>query len=229
MIVILYIFLFAVLPSSAEEKSHTGIVTSTQTAGGYIYIKLDEQGKEIWLATMPINVSAGDKVEYKGGYIMKDFHSKTLNKTFDSILFVTRISVLNGNSLASKQPIQGDEYHKNLAKNKQTLSMPKSGEIEKAEGGKTIKEIFSEKEELKDKVVTIRAKIMKVSKNILGKNWVTLQDGTGVLPDNKLIAIALESVNIGDILIVEGTVKTNVNIGSGYRYKIILEDAKFTK
>lgn len=228
-VVVVFFTLFIVLRASADEKSHIGIVTSTQTAGGYIYIKLDEQGKDIWLATMPINVSAGDKVEYKGGYIMKDFHSKTLNKTFDFILFVTRISVLNGNSLASKQPIQGDEYHKNISKEEQTTPIPKSNEIVKAEDGKTIEEIFSEIGQLKDKEVTVRAKVMKVSKNILLRNWVTLRDGTGVSPDDKLIATTSENVNIGDIVIVKGIVRTDMNIGTGYKYKVLLEDAKFTK
>ena len=234
-VVVFFALFFAVSGLSAEdakppeEKSHIGTVTFTQTAGKYTYIKLDEQGKEIWLATSISKVSVGDKVQYIGGLLMKDFHSRAMEKTFDFILLVTRISVLNGRSLASKQPIQGDEYHKNISKEEQTIPIPKSGEIVKVEDGKTIEEIFSEREELKDKVVTIRAKVMKVGKNIVGKNWVTLQDGTGVSPDNKLIATTLESVNISDILKVKGILRTDMNIGAGYKYKILLEDAKFTK
>ncbi|MEF9425915.1 MAG: hypothetical protein L0956_01590, partial [Candidatus Mariimomonas ferrooxydans] len=71
-----------------DEISYIGTVISTQTAGKYTYIKLDEQGKEVWLATLPLNVSVGDKIEYMGGDVMKDFHSKGLDKTLDSIRFV---------------------------------------------------------------------------------------------------------------------------------------------
>ena len=60
-------------PKPPEEKSHIGTVTYTKNAGGYTYIKLDEQDKEVWLATLPLNISAGDKVEYTGGDVMKDF------------------------------------------------------------------------------------------------------------------------------------------------------------
>jgi hypothetical protein len=78
-------------------------------------------------------------------------------------------------------------------------------------------------------VVTVRAKVMKFNENILGKNWVTLQDGTGVSPDNKLIATTLESVNIGDIITAKGIIRTDVDTGADYKYKVLLEDAKFTK
>lgn len=216
-------------PKRPEEKSHIGTVTFTQTAGKYTYIKLDEQGKEVWLAAFPIKVSVGDKVEYIGGILMKDFHSSAMDKTFDFILLVTRMRVLKKDSLKDKQPVPSDEYHKGFSENKSTLSMPKSGEIEKAEGDRTIEEIFSEREQLKDKEVTVRAKVMKVSKNILGKSWVTLHDGTGVSPDNKLIATTLESVNIGDIITAKGIIRTDVNIGTSYKYKVLIEDTKFTK
>ncbi len=229
------ILFFIVSVASAEdtkrpdEISYIGTVISTQTAGKYTYIKLDEQGKEVWLATLPLNVSVGDKIEYMGGDVMKDFHSKGLDKTFDSIRFVIRIRVLNENSLKDKKVISDDEYHKSIPGKKQTVSKPKSSEILKAADGKTINEIISERDELKDKEVTLRAKVMKVSKNILGKDWVTLQDGTGVSPEDRLIATTTEAVNTGDVLSVKGTVITDVNFGTGYSYKVMIENAKFTK
>ena len=70
---------------------------------------------------------------------------------------------------------------------------------------------------------------MKVSKQILGKNWITLQDGTGNPPDNKLVATTLETANIGDIVTKKGIKKTDVSIGSGYNYKVIIEEAVIIK
>lgn len=228
-VVVFFSLFFAVSGLSAEEKSHIGTAIHIQKTGNYTYIKLNEEGKEVWLATFPINVSAGDKVEYMGGILMKDFHSNALNKTFDSILLITRIRVLNGGILMDKQNIPRDEYHKNIPKKEHVLSIPKSGEIVKAENGKTIEEIFSEREQLKDKEIAVRAKVMKVSRNILGKNWVTLRDGTGVSPYDKLLAITSDNVSVDDIHVVKGIVKSDVDIGAGYRYKVILDNAKFTK
>jgi hypothetical protein len=153
-VITLFTLFFAVSVPSAEdakrpeEKSHIGTVTYTKNAGGYTYIKLDEQGKEVWLATFPIKVSVGDKIEYIGGILMKDFHSMAMNKTFDFILLIIQIRVLNEDSLKDKQPVPNDEYHKSIPKNEHALSIPKRGEIVKAEGDKTIEEIFLEREQL---------------------------------------------------------------------------------
>jgi hypothetical protein len=77
--------------------------------------------------------------------------------------------------------------------------------------------------------VLVRARVVKVSANILGKNWITLQDGTGTPPDNKLIATTNEEVETGAIQVVSGMVKANVDIGSGYKYKVVLEEATFSR
>ncbi len=214
---------------SAQEKTHSGIVLSVETKGAYMYIKLKEDNKEVWLAALPINVAEGDKVEYAGGDVMEDFHSKSMNKTFDSIRFVTFIRVANKDSSVKKQAVPDDKYHKNIPKKQETVSIPKSGEIPKAENGKTVKEIFSEREQLKGKEVIVRARVIKVNKNILNKNWITLHDGTGLPPDDKLIATTTDNVNTGDIVTVKGIVKTDMKIGAGYNYKVLIEGAKLIK
>ena len=75
----------------------------------------------------------------------------------------------------------------------------------------------------------MRAKVMKFSENILGKNWITLQDGTGVAPENKLVVTSSEIAAVGDALVVKGLVKSNIDIGAGYTYKVLLEEASFTR
>ncbi|MCK5192199.1 MAG: hypothetical protein KAQ71_00215, partial [Desulfobulbaceae bacterium] len=68
-----------------------------------------------------------------------------------------------------------------------------------------------------------------LTKNILGRTWVTLADGSGTAPDDKLLATTLQEVRIGETLSVTGTVKTNINLGAGYQYKAILEEATFAR
>ncbi|MEF9427410.1 MAG: hypothetical protein L0956_09690 [Candidatus Mariimomonas ferrooxydans] len=169
------------------------------------------------------------EVVWSGGVLMKDFHSKAMEKTFDYILFVTRIRVLQNSPSEKKVEMPDDEYHKDIPGTGQAVPLPQKGEIVIAEGSRTIKDIFSEREHLKGNEIILRAKVIKVSKNILGKNWVTLQDGTGISPDDRLIATTTETVNTGDVLTVKGTVITDVNIGAGYSYKIMIENAVFSK
>jgi len=63
----------------------------------------------------------------------------------------------------------------------------------------------------------------------MGKNWVTLQDGTGAAPNDKLMASSSEMVAAGEIVTVKGVVRSNVDLGSGYLYKVLLEEATFSK
>ena len=75
----------------------------------------------------------------------------------------------------------------------------------------------------------MRAKVVKFSPNILGKNWVTLEDGTGTAPNNKLVVTSSWSVAVGDEVVVKGKVKNNVDIGAGYTYEVLLEEASFSQ
>lgn len=217
--------------ATAEQKAHVGIVIETETVGNYTYIKLDEDGSEVWLAAQPMNVSVGDKVEYIGGIGMRNFQSKSLGRTFESILLITQIKVLGDDTENSEtETTDADsDSDDSLPEMPETVAAPKIGEIKKAENGKTVQEIFSEWEQLKDREIILRAKVIKVNPNILGKSWITLSDGTGVKPDNKIIATTSNEVNLGEILTVKGVVKNNVDIGQGYKYKVMIGNAEFIK
>lgn len=62
----------------------------------------------------------------------------------------------------------------------------------------------------------------------MGKNRITLQDGTGVAPNNKPIATSTEFVAVG-IVTARGVVHNDVDLGSGYHYAALLEDTTFVK
>ncbi len=213
----------------ADNTPKVAAVTETFSAGNYTYIKIDDDGKELWLAAQPIRVSAGDKVEYIGGVPMKNFYSRSLERTFEDILLITRIKILGEDSEKDTLKDVSTDDHDAAPEKPKTAAAPQKGEVKKAEKGKTVEEIFSENEQLKDKEVVLRAKVIKVSTNILGMNWITLSDGTGTEPDNKITATTSDEINPGDVLTVRGVVKNNVSIGSGYTYKVMIGDAKFSK
>ena len=79
-----------------DDASRTATVKEMQIAGSYVYILVDEQGEDVWLATAPKfinNISYGDVIEFYSEVEMQDFHSKALDRTFDSIWFISRIRV----------------------------------------------------------------------------------------------------------------------------------------
>ena len=70
-----------------EEVALEGTVLETMNAGGYTYLQLDSQKGKIWVAIPEAKVTKGEKVSSAPGMVMQDFKSKTLNRSFDRIVF----------------------------------------------------------------------------------------------------------------------------------------------
>jgi predicted small lipoprotein YifL len=99
--------------------------------------------------------------------------------------------------------------------------------IAKAEGGKTIEEIFNEKAALAGTKVPVRGKVVKVNPGIMGKNWLHVRDGSGADGTNDLTVTTMaELPKIGDTVLVTGTVALDQDFGMGYQYAVILQDAE---
>lgn len=107
------------------------------------------------------------------------------------------------------------------------------GKIEKssAKDGKTVAEVVANKSALKDKNVTIRGQVVKVSHGIMGKNWVHLQDGSGAADKgtNDIVITTKDEAAVGQVVNASGIVRTDVDIGSGYKYAVLVEEAKLRK
>ncbi len=73
--------------------SHKGKVISTMDAAGYTYIEVEEKGQKLWVAAMQTKLKAGDEVEFADSQPMVNFTSKTLNRTFERIYFVSALRV----------------------------------------------------------------------------------------------------------------------------------------
>lgn len=226
----------------------TGVVKASHPADPYVYLQLDQQGKEVWVAVRALPVKQGDQVEYAPGQLMTNFTSKTLGRTFEQIYFVSQLRVVGQPGAVSSVAAPDDAMHRQAlgiqaqapasgapddATHRQALgaptqpNSPKPGQISKLADGKTIDEVYGSADKLNTQVVRLRAQVMKVNRQILGKNWVTLADGTGVAPNNVLVATTQQDLQPGIVVVVEGTVRTNVDLGAGYTYPVLLEQAKF--
>jgi len=101
--------------------------------------------------------------------------------------------------------------------------------IAKADGGKTVAEVFAEKDQLGGQTVVVRGKVVKTNANIMGKNWLHVRDGSGAEGANDLtVTTAAELPQVGDTVVVTGPVTLNKDFGMGYAYDVIVEDAEVT-
>jgi hypothetical protein len=78
------------IPSGA---GHKGKVVSTMNAAGYTYVEVEENGKKLWVAVMETKVKVGDMVEFPDSPPMQNFQSKTLNRTFEKIIFAPGLRI----------------------------------------------------------------------------------------------------------------------------------------
>ena len=207
---------------AAAGKS--GTVVETMDTAGYTYIQVDTGEEKIWAAAPQFNVSVGDPVILPEGMPMKNHHSKTLDRDFDLVYFVDSVMVGGEESQQDQMP----EGHPTIeTQSAEAVDVDLSG-IEKAEGGQTVAEIFGNKSDLKGKQVTVRGKVVKFNPEIMGKNWIHLQDGTGEAGSKDLTVTTDAVAKVGDTVLVTGKVTADKDFGYGYKYDVILEDAKVT-
>ncbi len=211
---------------AAEAGPVTGTVAETIDSGSYVYIRLEDG---VWIAANSFAVEKGDKIQYSDAMEMNDFHSQSLDRTFESILFVSQAGLVGGEGTTGSAMQMEGHAGMNMPLEKPTMAQaPEAGEVKPLADGKTIAGIFAESAALKEQVVSLNAKVIKINKSIMGRNWITLQDGTGIAPDDRLLATSQEVVTPGDLVIVKGTVNTDVDLGYGYHYKVLLEEASFS-
>jgi hypothetical protein len=211
------LLLTAAIAPAFGGPMHSATVLETMDGGGYTYVKVDEDGAVYWAAAPAAEVAVGDQVSFTEQMMMKNFSSPSLNRSFDELMFV---GDLKGASAAPAAPAIATSP---------VVNAP-IAPMEKAEGGYTIAEVFAGKQDLKGQSIRVRGKVVKVSPNIMGLNWVHLQDGTGAAGSDRLIfRSATESADIGAIVTAEGRVDTDKDFGFGYQYSVLVDDASFSQ
>lgn len=101
-----------------------------------------------------------------------------------------------------------------------------SGSVLAAEGTiSTVADLFANKAELAGKEVTVKGKVVKANNNIMQRNWLHLRDGTGGEGTNDITVTSQQTANVGDEVTVRGKLVADKDIGAGYNYSLLIEDA----
>jgi hypothetical protein len=201
--------------TSYAEEALAGKVIETMDSGGYTYVHIENSAGKTWVAVPRTKVQKGQDISFNPGAEMRNFPSKTLNRTFDRIIFSAGVKGQGG---TEKSP-----GSKGTA-----VTVDEKIKVDKAAGpdAYTVAEIFSKSKELQEKTVVVRGKVVKVSAGVMGKNWVHIQDGTGEAGSNDLVVTSDDLPKTGDVVTASGTLYNNKDFGSGYKYKVIVEKAK---
>jgi predicted small lipoprotein YifL len=99
--------------------------------------------------------------------------------------------------------------------------------IARAANGQTIAELYADGAKWSGRPVTVRARVVKVNVNIMDRSWVHLRDGTGKDGGNDLtVTTKGPAPAVGSTVLASGVLTTNKDFGAGYRYEVLIEDAK---
>jgi hypothetical protein len=208
---------------NSPAGAHVVKVEDRIDASDYSYLQVSEKdGKKYWIAATKVDAAKGDILYYTKSMEMKNFHSNTLNRTFESVLFVEDIAKTphNMNNPGSVPPVDPKMAHS------QVMATPKiEVKIEHIKNGKTVEQIYNDMNKLNGQIVRIRGKVVKYNPEILGKNWIHIQDGTGSANNYDLMVTSKDLTSVGQIIVVEGKVSINKDFGAGYTYKVMIEEA----
>jgi hypothetical protein len=202
---------------AVKNEPHIGRVIEKIPAKGYTYLQVTENKKDFWIAVPTMEIEVGETVYFSRFMIMEDFQSDNIDKSFDEILFVE-------DARKSPTPDEMKKIHSGvLSSEKQDIK------IEPLSDGKTIQQIFSSKSTLNGELVKVKGKVVKFNKQIMKRNWIHIQDGTGNENEFDLVITSDDEVKVGDIITAEGKIAVDKDFGAGYFFPVIIEDAKIEK
>lgn len=225
-----------------------GTVAERLDAPNYTYLRLTTAQGEAWAAVPTTTVAVGAEVVIANPMPMENFASKTLNRTFPLVYFGASADAPGAAPVAAAphgepsgqpapQPQLGGPMGSMLGGGGMTAPKPAADlanvKTAKATGpdARTVAEIFAQKAALKDKPVTVRAKVVKVTTGVLGKNWLHVRDGSGgdATKDNDITVTSQDVASINDEVTVKGVVHLDKELSPQYQFPVIIEDATVSK
>ncbi|MEN8188399.1 MAG: DNA-binding protein [Thermodesulfobacteriota bacterium] len=242
--------------TAAQSGGVKAKVLETMNSGGYTYFHAETADGKIWVAVPEAKISKGQEVTYLPGMVMKNFESKTLGRTFESVVFSSGLAGNgkggNPHKAAPKASTGGDSFDTALQAETgmamQAAPSPQAAgsggsmgamvpqadiKTDKAAGENsyTVGEIFEKRKDISGKTVRVHGKVVKFSPSIMGRNWIHLQDGTGDALQNTHDLVVTTNDKPGDKkeITIEGKAVADRDFGAGYNYVVIIEDAKIIK
>ena len=207
--------------TSAAGDSFTGVVIETMDAGGYTYVLVDTGEEKIWAAGPQQSMELETFVTVGKSMPMPEFSSESLDRTFDVLYFVTDF----GEGAEQAQVEGSGDPHAGAV----TPTAPANVDLAGiATADHTVAAIYAEKASLAGKSVRVRGKVVKALSGIMGSNWIHIKDGSGSAGTDDLTLTTQGTAKVGDTVLITGVVALDKNFGGGYKYNLIVEDAKVT-
>lgn len=199
---------------SMAEGIHTVTVQEVLPTTKYVYLRVKEGEEEFWIATIKTEVKVGGTYFYQGGLLKTNFESKEHKRVFDKMYLVSSIVA----SDHSSHVMQEKAEQPSTTRSKKDIDV---------KGSVKIAELVANPKKYVGKTIQISGQCVKINPNIMGRNWVHLQDGSK--DDYDLVITCDVQIPVGHTVTVTGKVVLNKDFGSGYKYDILLEEGQLVR
>lgn len=220
-------------PAPASETALVGEVREAIDVAEYTYLRLATQGGELWAAVSKTPVTVGAQVSIVDAARMTNFESATLKRTFDVIYFGNlglpgRAPGPTGALPPGHPPLAGHDAASSPHGAAAAPLPASSVKVTPAVGANAyaIAALFSQSASLDGKPGRVRGQIVKATP-VQGVTYYRLRDGSSEEPSTaELVVSSTAQAKPGDVVTFEGRVRTNVDVGIGFKYPVMLEHAK---
>jgi len=220
--------------ATATEVATTiaaGVVLQSFESDIFTYMECKPaSGDVFWVAVPRTKVAVGDHIRVLQATEYRDLRSERVNRTFARIYSAWKIQVNDEEPLrygahtgAMDAAVKAVREERAKALAAEASAIP-PGSIPKAEGGKTIEELFAQRSELAGREVALRAKVVAD----LPGPWFRVMDGTGSTGQNTVIVRHETPTVDGQVVLVRGRLDRDVTLGMGHVYPIAIEAESVT-
>ena len=193
-------------PIAAFEPANVApaSVLEALAGDGRSYLRLQEAEHEFWVSLPLGDYAVGDTLLLGRGPLVATVQSADLARSFGPITVIEAAREVT--------PAEAEA----------ALGVPQVA------GGVRIAELYARKSELAGKPVRVVGRVVKANKGIFGKNWYHLRDGTGAPGADDLTVNTDADADVGDLVTAEAPLVIDRDLGFGYFFEVILEDAALT-
>lgn len=78
-------------PGAASPYPNSGKVLEVIDTAMYTYLQVSGNDGPVWIAATKTSIAKGTTINYPDGVVMSNFYSKSLNRTFDKIIFLDKV------------------------------------------------------------------------------------------------------------------------------------------
>jgi hypothetical protein len=206
------------------DTLETSLLFRCSDSTGEIHIEVDKNN-------LGKNISKDNKIIFS--LISYDGTKYTAESAYSSTKNMGR-SMMGGASQGSrKSPHGSSKGSMGMGGSPHGMGKAKSS-IEKIDvkapaGGYSVVDLYGSLDKLSGTDIKVSGQVVKFSPNIMGTNWLHIQDGTGASSSNNLVIRTAETFEVGSVVTISGELQKDYELAQGMVYDVIIFDGKSIK